>query len=41
MWRMMKQTGTSGLVALLLVGAVGCVDLEVPNTNAPDRARAR
>jgi hypothetical protein len=40
MWRMMKQTGTSGLVALLLVGAVGCVDLEVPNDNAPDRSRA-
>jgi hypothetical protein len=40
MWRMMKYTGTSGLAALLLVGAVGCVDLEVQNPNAPDRARA-
>jgi len=40
MWRMMKHTATSGLAALLLVGMAGCVDLAVPNTNAPDRSRA-
>jgi hypothetical protein len=39
MWRI-KHAGTTGLAALLLVGAVGCVDLAVPNTNDPDRSRA-
>ncbi len=40
MWRIMKYTTKAGLAALLLVGMVGCPDLDVTNTNAPDRARA-
>jgi hypothetical protein len=31
---------TLGLAALLLIGTVGCVDLEVQNPNAPDTERA-
>jgi hypothetical protein len=38
MWRLKMQT--SGLVALLLVGMVGCVDLDIENPNAPDAERA-
>jgi hypothetical protein len=38
MWRI-KNKATSGLTALLLLGMVGCVDLEVQNPNAPDAAR--
>jgi hypothetical protein len=39
MWRISKRA-TSGLAALLLLGAVGCVDLEVKNMNDPDAERA-
>lgn len=39
MWRIAKRA-TSGLAALLLLGAVGCVDLEVKNLNEPDASRA-
>ncbi len=39
MWRI-KTKATSGLAALLLIGMVGCTDLDVTNPNAPDAARA-
>jgi hypothetical protein len=39
MWRN-KMKATSGLTALLLIGMVGCTELEVQNPNAPDAARA-
>ena len=39
MWRRVPQA-TSGLVALLVLGLAGCVDLNVQNPNAPDASRA-
>ena len=39
MWRRIEKARL-GLATLLLIGTAGCVDLEVPNTNAPDRSRA-
>jgi hypothetical protein len=39
MWQSMKRA-TSGLAALLLVGTVSCVELEVQNPNDPDAGRA-
>jgi hypothetical protein len=39
MWRFTRKA-TSGLAALLLLGAVGCVDLDVKNLNDPDAERA-
>ena len=39
MWQN-KTKATSGLAALLLIGMVGCAELEVKNPNAPDAERA-
>jgi hypothetical protein len=39
MWQR-ENKATSGLAALLLIGMVGCVDLDVQNPNEPDAARA-
>jgi len=39
MWRITKKA-TLGLAALLLLGMVGCTELEVTNPNAPDAERA-
>ena len=39
MWRN-KTKATSGLAALLLIGMVGCAELEVQHPNAPDAERA-